>query len=319
MRTGSKPSANKRALVALSLVLASVTGAGSAQAFCRTSVCDNKITGTSCVPAQPGDCGKPIFWPSPCIGFSVQQDASDQMPLEVALEVFRTAFEQWMNADCGGGTTPRIDLIDFGPITCDQHEYNQKGGNANIIIFRDDDWPHEGSINILALTTVTYNRDTAEIYDADMELNSANVELTTGDTNVKFDLRSIAVHEAGHFLGLAHSEEVDATMFTDYSPGTMDLRTLSPDDMEAICAAYPPGAAIPAACDPTPRHGFAAICSPPVQAEESQGCCAVAPGSAGTQAGAGIAFAAAFMTWLGRRRKPSSRGSALTAPGVPRR
>src|SRR5262249_19305942 len=133
------------------------------------------------------------------------QDASSQVSLDVATEVFTTAFATWMNADCGGGTHPNVLVKEGGTVACHTQEYNQDKGNAHVIMFDDDAWPYEGTVNTLALTTVTYDLDTGEIYDADMELNSHDATFTTGDTGVIYDLRSIAQHETGHFLGLAHS------------------------------------------------------------------------------------------------------------------
>ena len=191
-----------------------------ARAYCRTASCEEG-TGAQCVPAQPTDCGKPVFWPNPCLSFSVQQDASSQVPLASAEAIFQKAFSTWLSADCGGGKHPRLTVEYSGPVACDAHEYNQdpKLGNANIIVFRDDGWPHHGAGTTLALTTVTYNLDTGEIYDADMELNSAGTKFSTGDTGVTFDLLSIATHEIGHFLGLAHTPDMGATMYTDYTQG----------------------------------------------------------------------------------------------------
>jgi hypothetical protein len=307
MRVGSRSSWIGRVFVSASLGAASLTAGGLAHGYCRTSTCPGQNPpGTRCEPVQTADCGTALFWPNPCVGFSIQRDASKQVPLETALEVFHTAFETWMNADCGSQTTPRIQLIDFGPAECHEQEYNQHAGNSNIIMFRDDVWPYEGTTHTLALTIVTYNRNNAEIYDADMEINSAqaHITLTTGDSGVQFDLRSIAAHEAGHFLGLAHSTNSDATMAPSYDPGTIDLRTLTADDMAGICAIYPPGAQIPDSCDPTPRHGFSSVCASAQvpETEESAGCCAVAPGSAGRTAAGGIVFAAAALLFGARRR-----------------
>ena len=267
------------ALAAAAVVLGT---ASSAAAYCRTSSCPNSVTGARCVPALSSDCGVELAWKSPCIGFSVQRDASFRASAATTEQVFQAAFDTWMNADCGGGSRPRIQITSTGPVACAAHEYNQKVGNANIILFHDDGWPYMGGNSILALTTVTYNLDNGEIYDADIEINSKDNVFTTGDAAVEFDFLSIATHEAGHFLGLAHSDDTDATMFPDYNPGTVTLRELAPDDVSAICAVYPPGEAIPASCDSTPRHGFSGECSEnqvEEEEEEAGGCCTVAPGS----------------------------------------
>ena len=70
-------------------------------------------------------------------------------------------------------------MRDEGPVECDQVQYNQDQPNQHVIIFRDDVWPYDDSNNTLALTTVTFDPDTGELYDADMEINSTeNVPLT---------------------------------------------------------------------------------------------------------------------------------------------
>jgi hypothetical protein len=281
-------------LAAAAVAAVALTTAGPASAYCRTASCPNKMTGAQCLPMKPSDCGIPIAWRTPCIGFSVQEDASSQVPLALAEELFQTAFTTWMTADCGGGTFPRIQIVYAGPVVCADHEYNQTLGNANTIIFRDTGWPYMGADSTLALTTVTYNLDTGDIYDADIEVNSSSesIVFTTGDTGVQFDLRSIATHEVGHFLGLSHSDEDGATMNRGYDPGTIDLRDLEPDDVDAICTTYPPGEVAAADCDPTPRHGFASECSVDQEPMEESGCCSIAPGAAASAPGAGGPFSA---------------------------
>lgn len=278
-----------------------VLGAGPANAYCRTSSCADGKTGARCMPAAPTDCGIELFWKSPCVSFSMQKDASAQVPLAVATNVFEQAFQAWANVDCGGGKHPRITAVNFGTVECDAHEYNKKAGNANIILFQDATWPHVGANTTLALTTVTYNVDTGEIYDADMELNSANVSFTMDDKIVKYDLASIAAHETGHFLGLSHSSEGAATMYLDYTPGSTQLRTLEADDIAAICAAYPPGDPIPSSCDATPRRGFETECSPPpIQTEDPS--CAMTPGASRTSASLAAISLMVLGALLGRRR-----------------
>ncbi len=258
-------------------------------------------TAQVCTPAQPGDCGTPLRWPTPCIGFSVQEDASAQIGYAETEAAFEQAFAAWMASDCGDGAHPRIQVSNAGPVSCDRHEYNQEKGNANVIVYRDDEWPHPGSQHTLALTTVTYNLDNGEIYDADMELNSADHEFTTGDTGVIFDLLSIATHETGHFLGLSHSPDSAATMFSGYNQGTMGLRDLTVDDMHGMCAVYPPGEI--QICDPTPRHGFSGLCAAE-QPDPDEGCSvAAAGGGRGGRLFAALGALAALAAALRSRRR----------------
>ena len=284
MKTRSELSA----IVGAALLLAPL----SADAYCRTAACASKDSAWQvCAPEEADDCGTPLFWGNRCVGFTLQKDASVQVGLADAEVAFKSAFDVWMNADCGNGSHPSISIEYQGPVECDAQEYNKKKRNANIVVFRDDAWPYSSQGTVLALTTVTYNLETSEIYDADMELNSASISsFTIGDADVKYDLLSIATHETGHFLGLAHSKQTDATMFTDYKLGSTFLRDLTPDDVAGICAAYPPAAPKSADCDPEPRHGFSADCGdvqtePPVEEEEtgggSGGCAVTTPRPAG--------------------------------------
>jgi MYXO-CTERM domain-containing protein len=294
------------ALVSASLVLAA---ASSASAFCRTSSCptggDNYVTSQVCTPAQASDCGKPLYWPNPCTEWSLAKAASNQVSFAVMEGILKQAFATWTNAACSAGT-PSIVVTEGEPTDCTKHEYNQELGNANLIAFRDTMWPYEGSANTLALTTVTYALESGEIYDADMELNSADNQFTTGDNGVQFDLLSIVTHEAGHFLGLAHTPDPTATMYPNYIPHSTNLRHLAADDIGGICAIYPPGGTDPS-CDPTPRHGYSALCA------------ADQPAGSGTTAGTGCACAAAGTTTGGWAAALAIAALAFAARRRPRR
>src|SRR5262249_46305618 len=151
--------------------------------------------------------------------------------------------------------------------------------NQNLIVFRDDGWPYNDPYSTLGLTTVTFNAETGEIYDADMEINASGRNLSITDTvpSNGFDLLSVVTHEAGHFFGLAHATDPVATMYASYKPGSASLRDLAPDDIEGICAIYPTtktrvvaasvaptGRVDSTACDPTPRHGLTDQCEVPL-------------------------------------------------------
>jgi hypothetical protein len=292
--------ASKRFTAALAILVGALSVPRAADAFCRTSTC-TEGTGSRCEPAQEGDCGKAIKWPGECVSFSVQQDgsASSGIPVFLAEQIFGTAFATWTSVDCGGdGPNMRVDNL--GSVACAEHEFNQEQelGNANIIIFRDSVWPHGGGTNVLALTTVTYDLDTGDIYDADMELNSAEQTFTTGDTDVGFDLLSIATHETGHFLGLSHTPVKEATMFADYIPKTTTLRDLTDDDRAGICAIYPAGE-VSDSCDSSPVHGLASECHSPPGATA---CCTVAPGAPASHGGALLALALGALVLAARRR-----------------
>jgi hypothetical protein len=177
------------------------------------------------------------------------------------------AFDAWLSADCGGAS-PSIEVQVMGPISCATSEYNSTQKNANIVMFRDEQWPYPGSEDALAFTHLQFDADTGELFDADLEINSFEYEFSSGDPVAMNDLDSILTHEAGHMLGLAHTLVNDATMFAQYEPGTSTLRTLAADDAQGACASYAPDR-VPSRTSCAPRHGFSGVCG--VEQPENSG------------------------------------------------
>ncbi len=265
-----------RALPHLAVLAAfAVVGvAGEARAYCLTKACDNRPAYDDVWQSEPDPpctrdsvgClleGQPLHWPATCVSYAVQRDGSpaDGIDFETVSAIIDQAFSTWQGADCGGGLAS-IEVQDLGAVSCNRVEYNQSQANANIFMFRDNSWPYKNAEDTLALTTVTYNTENAEIYDADVEINSFEATFTTTDdvALIDTDLLAVVTHEVGHFLGLSHSQLRGATMYPDYRPKDTHQRTLDADDIEAICLAYPPDRSVNAnQC--TPRHGFSSQCA----------------------------------------------------------
>jgi hypothetical protein len=236
------------------IVLAALTAPRSASAYCRTTICPSCDYDANGCPT-----GLPVAWPTSCVTYAMQYQASKQIDIAAATAVMERGFAAWQDVPCMGGPPAlRVDHR-FGTVSCTLHEYNQTDANANIVMFRDDVWPYEGSGNVLGLTTVTYSRRTGAIFDVDMEINATH-QLSAEEMvpPTAYDLQSIITHEAGHFLGLAHSTVRTATMWPQYTSGSESFRMLDPDDSDGICAVFPPGAALQ--CDATPRQGFSPEC-----------------------------------------------------------
>ena len=85
----------------------------------------------------------------------------------------------------------------------------------------------------------------------------------------EYDFLSVATHEAGHFLGLAHSDLEGTTMYASYETGQTYQRNLALDDVLGVCSVYRPDGersvlddkvyAAPE-CNPTPRGGYSTTC-----------------------------------------------------------
>lgn len=241
--------------------------AGDAAAFCRSTTCRGDC------PTDANGCpstGQPLFWPRSCLGFNLQKNGTQSLDLADVRVALQKSFQAWSEVPCPGGKAASMTFSELEDVACKKSQYNADGRNVNIVLFRDDDWTYKGIDGTLAKTAVTYDDRTGEIFDADIEINAAFNNLTVGDARVAYDLRTIATHEAGHFIGMAHSSDPIASMYATYAPGTAAGRALADDDIAGVCAVYPPGRQ--AACDPTPKGGLGTACPDPTKSG-----CAVAP------------------------------------------
>jgi hypothetical protein len=278
-------------LLAALLLLAPAT----ASAFCRTTV-------ETAAPRCDGAGGSPVlYWASKCAGFLVQSESTTATP--DPLGAIDQAFLAWQGKLCGTGElaeSPSMKLLVFGAQSKLRVGYQTNGPNQNVIVFG----PRQGQGNRdeqLSLSMLTFSKTTGEILDADLEIFDDNTPFAGPSA---FDLASVLTHESGHLLGLAHSEDAEATMFASASPGEVNKRTLASDDAQAVCAAYPPNGTrvtsagtIPAtACNLQP--GLASACSPSVR-----GGCSLAPRTGEGAASLALVVAACALA-LRRKRAP---------------
>ncbi len=297
-----------RLLRVSSILTVLVSLAHDARAYCRKTTCPE------CPPDPNTGCptgGQPLVWSRPCLSYALSRAGSTKVSLPEANAAAAEAFRVWQGVSCPGtGRAPSILATEaYGLTGCNMHEYTKNSVNVNVILFHDDEWPHPQSEDAVGLTSTTYDERTGEIFDADIEINST-VELSTTDVAdpSKYDLLSVLTHEVGHFLGLAHSLESGATMQPIYEVGTSEFRTLSDDDIQGICAIYPPDRPLQQ-CDFAPRGGFASECALGV----TSGGCTVSSHSGGGEGAAGLAacFSAILVARLRKSRKSSCSASHL--------
>ena len=137
-------------------------------------------------------------------------------------------------------------------------------GFTSAIPFDDDDlsvfgFQSEPDMDrVLGATTFIVDTLSGTIIESDVFFNSIFLWSTvaTGDAS-RFDLRSVATHEIGHFLGLGHSAIGETEMRPDggrrvlgsgavmfpisLGRGVVADRTLQPDDIAGVSDLYPDG------------------------------------------------------------------------------
>jgi hypothetical protein len=284
-------------VVALLLGCAVVGAPAVASAFCRSTTCKG-----DCATDDDGcnTTGMPLFWKTACVGYSMQKNGTQNLPFDEVRVAVTKSFFAWTELDCGAAGRSSLTFSALPDVACKRSEYKSDGANVNVVLFRDDEWTYRGIDGTLAKTTVTFDAKTGEILDADIEINAAFNNLTVRDTTVSYDLQSIMTHEIGHMIGFAHSPDPTATMFSSYDPGTIGIRTLSPDDVAAVCTVYPPGRA--AVCNATPRGGLGDTC--PAPEEDKKGCAVSNRGTfdAGHGSGGAWLVAGSLLAFAGARR-----------------
>jgi hypothetical protein len=213
-----------------------------ANAYCRKAVC-NGMVARRCTPAESDDCGAPLAWPEGRVGYDLEADAAGSAP------VVARAFAAWAAADCGGGAHPDLRIA--------------RAAAARSRVRLDPAHAMDGR---LAATDLVFDRGRGAIRRATMTFFGRELAPYGGRPPL-----ALALHEAGHFLGIAHSSDPLAVMAGEVDDASLARDGLTTDDVAAVCAAYPPAA--PAPSSPS-------------------GPCSVA----------GIAIGAAALAWIARRR-----------------
>lgn len=243
-------------IVTLASLLVAVAPAA---AWCRLSTA-MPVAGDSCATSGIG-----LAWQRQCMSFTVMNRMRSDPPLDRIRDTASASFAPWVQVTCGDHPVG-IAIAQTQQLgTCDTPEYNTRGPNANTIIFVEDWASRDLPSDAFGLTLVWHNPDTGEIYDADMQLNETIGPLTICDGRCPpgaVDLQNVMTHEAGHFLGLGHSQVRSATMSARATVGETSKRDLDDDDRAGLCAIY--GDFSPADCrssDFTPNHGFSPNCA----------------------------------------------------------
>jgi MYXO-CTERM domain-containing protein len=265
----------RRTISALVLAATASSWPRPAGAFCRTTTApipaDYNPVVEGCITQ-----GTPLAWQSMPVTYELDVGASKNVSLDEATLIFDAAFAAWAAVSCpasgpdggspaGAARHPALSFERLAPtdaafVQCEAGaEACEKAQSVgpHQIVFRDGGWPYMDSANQIALTTVTFGVDDGRLLSANMEINSKDYTLSTVDPppDGGVSLTAIARHEAGHFIGLAHAQTTSPVMYAYYQPGAI---ALTQDDIDGVCAIYPPAAHTSGcACSTDGRAGVA--------------------------------------------------------------
>jgi hypothetical protein len=147
-----------------------------------------------------------------------------------ALPGVRSAFHTWEAPLCTSWSVTE-DAQFTSPSGLDAQQID---GVNRVIWLSGTDWSYDSAT--VGLTLIVYQTATNQIVDADMLLNN-NMSWRSATGSVGYDVETIVLHEAGHFLGLEHSASSAAVMYAVAS--LENKRALTQDDINDVCAMYP--------------------------------------------------------------------------------
>jgi hypothetical protein len=157
------------------IVFALLLVSGDASAFCRSSTC--RTTAAKECPTDENGCpaaGEQLWWPTSCISYATNKLGTEVWDPAETRAIIKKTFQAWSDVPCPDGKTASMTFQEREPVSCKKSQYNKTSPNVNVVLFQDTDWKYRGIDGTLAKTSVTYNDTTGEIYDADIEINSAN-------------------------------------------------------------------------------------------------------------------------------------------------
>lgn len=254
----------KASLVGGALSVALLGAATPASAFCRLTTCQ---PAESCK-TDEGGCpaeGAPLRWTMAPIPYRLHSRGYSKIKTTVLREVIRNSFRRWTQVKCPTGGMTSLAFQE-------QTEAQPNETDATFAVTMvNAGWPFDESA--LAQTTHDFGDRSGPIKNAVIEVNTATHDFRvasddsptalTAETGA--DIESVLVHEVGHYIGLAHSNVPNSIMAPSYCQDEERCksgdtsRELGEDDIQAVCAIYPPageGPIVETELPPAPSTSF---------------------------------------------------------------
>ena len=179
----------------------------------------------------------------------------EALSAEQSRQAVARAFSTWSAARCTSTKRPNIEIsvepgLFSGEGSGDQIVNGQLVSSINLVSWEKEE-AGSGVLDAgtVGITVASYYRETGFVVDADMIFNDRDYQWGIQDDGSSvgcsrtetgcYDIESVALHEAGHFLGLGHIRCGESVMFPEGS-GTATADGLSEHEVNGVCSLYPP-------------------------------------------------------------------------------
>ncbi len=171
--------------------------------------------------------GPELHWESRP-AYEINQSGSADLSGE-EFDAVERGFESW-NAVCDiGYRRDGFTSLDGDSIYPNGPAGDPEPDGNNVVTWVESGWPEGPSV--IGITWAFFDPSNGEIGEGDMLLNGEDYVWTVSDAGAQTDVESIVAHEAGHFLGLGHTDVEAATMFATVIDGETQKRSLHSDDI----------------------------------------------------------------------------------------
>ncbi|MBN2358021.1 MAG: matrixin family metalloprotease [Deltaproteobacteria bacterium] len=164
-----------------------------------------------------------VRWATGAVEVSIQQDGSDDIGDGSDVAALQQAVATWAEA-----LAPAFTLSQ-GALSSSRG-YGNDG--VNRITFIESGFPGGTDSALGTAIPSIVTGDPSRLVDVDVLLNGEHQGTWSVDGRpTGIDIRSVAMHELGHLVGLSHSYRSESVMYTGAQPGTTFRRALSDDDL----------------------------------------------------------------------------------------